>query len=678
MKHRLTALISTLIARYHRAALAFLALLSLITLMVAFSAISDTLLRAAWPRLAGTLACLGALLGLAWLTPLRSLPVWGQLTLISLELAAAAGAQLLSAAPLIDYLYLVLVLQGVILFRPWLWALMAVSVWAIWAIVRFQLSNNLIGWLHSNLLIAFPAICAIIAAFIYARHARRSEQVQHLLQQMQQRSAALSSMLRELQQRVAVEERQRLAQFLVNEVQAALANAEQSMNAALAMTQTNLSRIQHALDLPRAAAATAIDRVRATIAALRYSPNQTGQPPRLTLASVAEATLIAPRPNHALAWLLPSLFVSLSLGLAVTQPTPPPLSAFGWLLTLGALLILASACTQRARQAALVQIGLVAQTLTITLMAAITNLLPLLWGLLLVAWQIAARLSALQVLLFVGIFPLLLIIAGFVQPVALDAATAVSLLVGIILVSIPLALARYQMRRRQQAEWQLQLLEAEMQQQTAEVRMITAASERSRLAREFHDDLGSKLVLINLELQLATELASEDPAAACERLANSRNLLHSAWQSLLRVTDADVPAPESSLRQRLQHLVDQCAHSARVQATLTVIGEIDDLPAAVTMCVYRAVQEGLTNACKHAHADQISAQIKAEGGYVVVDVINNDQPDRAKPPLDLGSGSFGLIGLRERAEALGGGIEAGPLPTGGWRLRLVLPIDAEE
>lgn len=217
----------------------------------------------------------GIYAGVAWLTPLRVLTVWGQLALIGLELAAAAGAQLLTAAPLIDYLYLVLVLQGIILFRPWVWAMMAVGVWAIWAIVRYQLSNDLIGWLQSNLAIAFPATCAIIAAFIYARHVHRSEQMQSMLQQMQQRYAAFSALLRDMQQRTASEERQRLLHLLASEVQQALAIAEQSVTAALALAQTNLGRVQAVIDVPRAAAANAIERLRATVLALRYQPGVT-------------------------------------------------------------------------------------------------------------------------------------------------------------------------------------------------------------------------------------------------------------------------------------------------------------------------------------------------------------------------------------------------------------------
>jgi Signal transduction histidine kinase len=78
------------------------------------------------------------------------------------------------------------------------------------------------------------------------------------------------------------------------------------------------------------------------------------------------------------------------------------------------------------------------------------------------------------------------------------------------------------------------------------------------------------------------------------------------------------------------------------------------------------------------NADTMVIDIKADGGYVVVTITNNDRSDRMSPRVDLGSGSCGFIGLRERVELLGGGMEAGPLPDGGWRLRLVIPFEAED
>jgi signal transduction histidine kinase len=499
-----------------------------------------------------------------------------------------------------------------------------------------------------------------------------------MLHQLQQRSAAFSTFLREAQQRVVLEERQRLMNLLASEVQQTLAYAERSITTALSAAQSNLQRLQTTLDTPRAAAATAMYRLRETLNILRAQPELDEQPARMALNNQLDETLIAPRPSYVLSWLLPALFVSLSLGLALLQPRPLSLTAMLWLVVLGGLLIIASAFTQYVRQGAFVQIGLATQALTITLMAAMTNLLPLLWGLLLVAWQMASRLSALQVLIFGALLPLLLFLISFWQSLNLDVLTVVSLTIAVILVGTPLLLARYQLRRRQQAEQQVHLLTTEMQQQAKEIQAITIAAERARLAREIHDDLGSKLVLMNLELQLATELAEEDPLAARDHLAHSREILRSAWQSLLTVVDADLPFPSTGLTQSVQQLVHQCAQSTRATVELTIQGEIDDVPPAVAHCIYRAVQEGLTNACKHARADTMVIDIKADDGYVVVTITNNDRSDRMSPKVDLGSGSFGLIGLRERVELLGGGMDAGPLPDGGWRLRLVIPFEAED
>ncbi|RMD76807.1 MAG: two-component sensor histidine kinase, partial [Chloroflexi bacterium] len=112
--------------------------------------------------------------------------------------------------------------------------------------------------------------------------------------------------------------------------------------------------------------------------------------------------------------------------------------------------------------------------------------------------------------------------------------------------------------------------------------------------------------------------------------------------------------------------------------TIDIEGDMAQLPSQVAHCIYRTVQEGLTNACKHAHAATIYVQVRAADGYVVVTVTNDNRPHQVLLPVDLGNGSFGLLGLRERAEALGGGLEAGPLAEGGWRLRLVLPYEGEE
>jgi signal transduction histidine kinase len=206
------------------------------------------------------------------------------------------------------------------------------------------------------------------------------------------------------------------------------------------------------------------------------------------------------------------------------------------------------------------------------------------------------------------------------------------------------------------------------------VRALAVTAERSRLAREVHDDLGSRLVLINLQLQLAEELAEEDAAGALEQLRGSRELLQMAWRSLLTVADAELPLGAEDLRAALTALAAPTAAPPAVELILE--GELDELPQPLATTVYRAVQEGLTNVRKHACADRVEVHVVALNGYATVTVTNDALPG-APPaaPADGARGSYGLIGLRERAEAIGGGLEANPLADGGWRLRVVLPAE---
>ncbi|MGB9632275.1 MAG: two-component sensor histidine kinase, partial [Chloroflexaceae bacterium] len=141
---------------------------------------------AVW-RLVALAGLCGALLIAVTFVPARRLPRWGQALFLLGQVALTALAQALAPAPLLDYVYLALVLQAIALFPPWLWIPFAVGVYAVWSGMLLVATANLIDWLQGNLMLAFPATCAIIAAIFYLRQQRRSEQVQHMLQQVQQR-----------------------------------------------------------------------------------------------------------------------------------------------------------------------------------------------------------------------------------------------------------------------------------------------------------------------------------------------------------------------------------------------------------------------------------------------------------------------------------------------------------
>ena len=603
------------------------------------------------------------------LVPIRRLPRWAQVLLLALQWGCAIIVQTLAPAPLLGYVYLSLVLQAIVLFPLWLWIPFAVMVYAVWSGLLALATANVLPWLQGNLALAFPATCAIIAAIVYARQQRRGEQVQQMLLQVQQHYDSLATGLRDLQQRVMLEERHRLTQTLMSELQAALSRTEQSVAAALVQAQTNLSRLQSTVAQTRASMGLAVERLRGAVALLRTSePAVPGLSVALVPVGSSDEAMITVRSSRVLTWVLPTVFLALALGLTILQ-RDFGLERLGPLLLWSTLLLLVYVTTQRTRNPLLLQAGLLGQAVVVLMMAVISNTLPLLLGLLLVLWQLALRVPLRQIWLYLAGLPTAAaLLTARLRPVPLSFDALMIGALATVAVAGPLLLARRQLERRKQAEARLAWLNAAIEQQTAEVRTLAVAAERTRLAREVHDDLGSRLMVINLQLQLAEELAGEDADAALKQLEASREQLQAAWRSVLAVADAAMPLVNVDLPAALAALVAPCGG-----VELHLIGALAELPAPVAATIYRSVQEGLTNAWKHAQATQIKLTVLARCGYVTVTVRN----DAAPAPVATGRpGGFGLLGLRERVEALHGNLEAGPLPDGGWRLHVVLPMEA--
>ncbi|NJN14939.1 MAG: two-component sensor histidine kinase [Oscillochloris sp.] len=613
------------------------------------------------------------------LVPVRRLPLWAQLTYLVVQCALTTCAGTILPAPLLDYNFLVIVLQAIALFRPWLWISFAVLVLALWNGLVLIATANFWAWLQSNLALAFPATCVIIAAIVYTRQLRRNEQVQQALRQMQQHYDSLAGFLRDQQQHVILEERRRLSQTIADEMQSALARAEQSVALAINQTQSNLARLQTTVSQTRTSATAAIERLRSSISALRrgeIAEYEHPFSPVITL-SAGDELIIGARPSRVLTWVLPIVFVLLSIGLTLLQHRFS-VDVLSPVLIFGSLLLITSVFTQTVRHPLLLGAGLIAQAFAVLMMALLTHTLPLLLGLLLVLWQAAVRLSPGQALMFLLGAPTSLgVLLAQLRPTLLDYAGMVPYAVAAVAVTAPLLLARRQHTRRRQAELQLALLTAEIEQQTAEVHKLAVTAERTRLAREFHDDLGSRLMLINLQLQLAEDLAEEDADGALAQLQSSRELLQAAWRSVIAVADADLPLADGNLLAALHDLIEQARRLNGAEICLLQAG-LEQLPAEVASAIYRTVQEGLSNAHKHARPRRIDVRVIAEGEYVTATIDNDDSASVEPLMLAGATGSFGLIGLRERVEMLGGGIEAGPFSARGWRLRLVLPVEPRE
>ncbi len=613
--------------------------------------------------------CLAHAITLA-MVPVWSMPRWAQLLYLALQCGLAVVAQSLAPVSLLVYVYLAIVLQAIVLFPLWLSISFALAVYALWSGLLALATSGFLAWLQGNLALAFPVSCALIAGIVYVRQQRRSEQVQQMLQQVQAHYDQLASNMRELQQRAMIEERRRLAQTLMGEIQGALSRSEQALSTALAVAQSNLSRMDGTVAQARDALGLTVERLRTTIATLRggEAPALPGPPLTASLPPTDEP-VITIRSDRVLAWVLPLAFLSLVGGLTLLQQEPIGENLLPLLLS-ASLLLATYTCTHHTQNRLLFHAGLAGQIVIVLLMAWLSHTPAMLLGLLLVLWQLAIRLTARQI----GLYSLGMSLTALAVARSSDPSLGIEQLlaggVAAITVSGPLVLARRQLEQRRQSELQLALLNAEIEQQTALVRALAVTAERTRLAREVHDDLGSRLMLINLQLQLAEELAVEDTDAALAQLQGSRELLRTAWAAVQAVADAELPPGCEDLPAALRELAARTA----LPVDLRMAGELSELPSALRMAIYRTAQEGLTNACKHARPARIMLEVVADSVMVCVRV-QNDGPTQCPGALSSG---FGLLGLRERVQGVGGTIEAGFISSGGWCLQAALPLGARD
>jgi signal transduction histidine kinase len=200
--------------------------------------------------------------------------------------------------------------------------------------------------------------------------------------------------------------------------------------------------------------------------------------------------------------------------------------------------------------------------------------------------------------------------------------------------------------------------------------------ERLRIAREVHDVVAHAMVAINVQAGVAAHRLDQDPEQARTALRAIKDASGEALADLratlgvLRGDDAEAPVRPAAGLGDLDELAAGL-RAAGVEVELDV-GDVSGLPGAVQAAGYRIVQEALTNALRHAGAAHVRVRIRREGELVRVEVAD-DGGGAAVNGAGGGSGS-GVPGMRERAAALGGTLEAGPAAEGGWRVAAELPV----
>ena len=212
-----------------------------------------------------------------------------------------------------------------------------------------------------------------------------------------------------------------------------------------------------------------------------------------------------------------------------------------------------------------------------------------------------------------------------------------------------------------------------------------ADEERLRIAQELHDVLAHNISLINVQSGVALHLMDEKPEqarialtaindASADALREVRSVL-----GVLRGTGKHAPLEPTAGLDGLDDLVSRTS-AAGLGVTLDVHGERRPLPASIDLAAFRIVQEALTNIVRHAGAgaatvaltygpDELTVQVDDDGRGTVA---SGDR--RGASAWDRDGGGNGIPGMRERAAALGGTLEAGPRSSGGFRVLARIPL----
>jgi signal transduction histidine kinase len=202
------------------------------------------------------------------------------------------------------------------------------------------------------------------------------------------------------------------------------------------------------------------------------------------------------------------------------------------------------------------------------------------------------------------------------------------------------------------------------------------SDERAHIARELHDVIAHSVSVIVVQAAAADDVFDERPDQARAALRSIERSGREAMTELRRLLgavrpEARPPGPQPGL-DRVEELAEPL-RAAGLGVGVHREGDPAPLPAGVDLSAYRIVQEALTNTLRHARASRAEVTLSYGADAVELEVTDDGSGVSAGDP---GAPGQGLMGMRERAALLGGTLEAGPLPRGGYRVHARLPLEA--
>ncbi len=206
-------------------------------------------------------------------------------------------------------------------------------------------------------------------------------------------------------------------------------------------------------------------------------------------------------------------------------------------------------------------------------------------------------------------------------------------------------------------------------------RQLGALEERNRLAREIHDTLAQGLTAIAMNLENVDDLLADgrDPAAARATVRSALQLTRGTLEEARRsVQDLRAsPLEDRSLTEALHELAESYRRQWKMHVVIASVGKPQRLPARIELALFRIAQEALTNAQRHAAAEEVTIQVRTTEGQTRLIIFDNG---RGFDPGKLEDGRFGLIGMNERVRLIGGTLEIQSTPGEGTRLVVSVPF----
>lgn len=215
----------------------------------------------------------------------------------------------------------------------------------------------------------------------------------------------------------------------------------------------------------------------------------------------------------------------------------------------------------------------------------------------------------------------------------------------------------------------------------AQARELAVLEERNRMAREMHDTLAQGFTGIVLQLEAAEQVLGDDVDETLEHLSRARQLardsLNEARRSVWNLRPRALE--QATLADAIRQSLDDYVADGRIEGSFAVEGTVRPLPAEAENTLLRIAQESLTNLRKHAHADHVWVAL-VYGSEIITLTIRDDGVgfDPSAPPASRHvGGGLGLVGMRERAQAIGAHVQVDSQPGEGAQILVSLPVRSQ-